>query len=110
VEKGLRCDYIMPTMDEVDVFAREAAAVAMKAIEQGIAGITNITYAQEYENASAMIMRARGLVQDAMAIGYIPMPEGSHAPRPTQKASLAVAQAASSNDVPPDPNASKGCF
>ncbi len=109
-EKGLRSDYIMPTMDEVDVFAREAAAVAMKAIEQGIAGITNITYAQEYENANAMIMRARGLVQDAMAIGYIAMPEGSHAPRPTQKASLAVAQAASSNDVPPDPNASKGCF
>ena len=28
----------MPTMDEVDVFPREAAAVAMKAIEQGVAG------------------------------------------------------------------------
>src|SRR5271157_2736914 len=45
-EKGLSCDYIMPSMDEVDVFAREAAAVAMKAIEQGIAGITNVTYEQ----------------------------------------------------------------
>jgi malate dehydrogenase (oxaloacetate-decarboxylating) len=109
-EKGLRCDYIMPTMDEVDVFAREAAAVAMKAIEQGIAGITNVTYAQEYENANAMIARARGLVQDAMAIGYIQMPEGSHAPRPSLKASQAVAKAAASKDQPPDPNASKGCF
>jgi malate dehydrogenase (oxaloacetate-decarboxylating) len=109
-EKGLRCDYIMPTMDEVDVFAREAAAVAMKAIEQGIAGITNLTYAQEYENAMAMIMRARGLVQDAMAIGYIQMPEGSHAPRPSQKASQAIAQAASRKDEPPDTTASKGCF
>src|SRR5512135_1228921 len=63
-EKGLRRDYIMPTMDDVDVFPREAAAVAMKAIEQGIAGITDLTYQQEYENAKAMILRARGLVQD----------------------------------------------
>ncbi len=70
-EKGLSEEYIMPTMDEVDVFPREAAAVAMKAIEQGIAGITNLSYEQEYADAKAMIDRARGLVQDAMAIGYI---------------------------------------
>jgi malate dehydrogenase (oxaloacetate-decarboxylating) len=109
-EKGLRCDYIMPTMDEVDVFAREASAVAMKAIEQGIAGITNVTYEQEYENAMAMIVRARGLVQDSMAIGYIQMPEGSPTPRPSLKASQAIALAASRKEDPPDPNASKGCF
>ncbi|MEW5959355.1 MAG: NADP-dependent malic enzyme, partial [Chloroflexota bacterium] len=69
-EKGLSEEYIVPTMDEVDVFPREAAAVAMKAIEQGVAGITNLTYEQEYANAKAIIDRARGLVQDAMAIGY----------------------------------------
>ena len=97
-------------MDEVDVFAREASAVAMKAIEQGIAGITNVTYEQEYENAMAMIMRARGLVQDSMAIGYIQMPEGSPTPRPSLKASQAIALAASRKEDPPDPNASKGCF
>ncbi len=58
-EKGLRPDYIMPTMDDVDVFAREAAAVATKAIEQGIAGISGVTYQQEYENANRIIARAR---------------------------------------------------
>jgi len=36
-DKGLKEDYIIPTMDEWEVFPREAAAVGMKAIEQGIA-------------------------------------------------------------------------
>ena len=88
-EKGLTSEYIMPTMDDVDVFPREAAAVAMKAIEQGIAGITNLTYEQEYEYAKALIDRARGMVQDAMATGYIAMPKDSQAPKPT-KATLKV--------------------
>jgi malate dehydrogenase (oxaloacetate-decarboxylating) len=83
-ENGLSEDYIMPTMDEADVFPREAAAVAMKAIEQGITKITGITYEQEYLNAKHIIMRARGLVQDAMATGYIRMPQNNVAPRPTE--------------------------
>lgn len=37
----------MPTMDEVDVYPREAAAVAMKAIEQGVARFNDITFEQE---------------------------------------------------------------
>jgi malate dehydrogenase (oxaloacetate-decarboxylating) len=85
-ENGLSDEYIMPTMEEVDVFPREAAAVAMKAIEQGVARITNVTFEQEYENARQIITRARGLVQDAMATGYIRMPEGSTPPKPTEQA------------------------
>ena len=92
-ENGLSEDYIMPTMDEVDVFPREAAAVAMKAIEQGVAKFNDVTFEQEYETAKRIIMRARGMVQDAMATGYIVMPEGSEAPRPTQMAMQAVAAA-----------------
>jgi malate dehydrogenase (oxaloacetate-decarboxylating) len=92
-ENGLSEDYIMPTMDEVDVFPREAAAVAMKAIEQGVAKFTDVTFEQEYETAKRIIMRARGMVQDAMATGYIAMPEGSKAPRPTPMAMQAVAAA-----------------
>ena len=38
-DKGLSEDYIIPTMDEWEVFPREAAAVGMKAIEQGVAEI-----------------------------------------------------------------------
>jgi malate dehydrogenase (oxaloacetate-decarboxylating) len=81
-EKGLSEEYIVPTMDEVDVFPREAAAVAMKAIEQGVAGITDLTYEQEYANAKAIIDRAQGLVQDSMALGYIKMPDGCPCPEP----------------------------
>jgi malate dehydrogenase (oxaloacetate-decarboxylating) len=36
-DRGLSADYIIPTMDEWEVFPREAVAVGMKAIEQGIA-------------------------------------------------------------------------
>jgi malate dehydrogenase (oxaloacetate-decarboxylating) len=36
-EKGLREDYIVPTMEEWEVFINEAVAVGLKAIEQGIA-------------------------------------------------------------------------
>jgi len=85
-ENGLSENYIMPTMDEADVFPREAAAVAMKAIEQGITKITGLTYEQEYLNAKQIITRARGLVQDAMATGYIEMPPNSLPPKPTKRA------------------------
>jgi malate dehydrogenase (oxaloacetate-decarboxylating) len=92
-EHGLSEDYIMPTMDEVDVFPREAAAVAMKAIEQGVAKFTDVTFEQEYLTSKDIIMRARGMVQDAMATGYIAMPPGSQAPKPTEMAMQAVAAA-----------------
>ena len=96
-ENGLSEDYIMPTMDEADVFPREAAAVAMKAIEQGITKITGITYEQEYNIAKHIIMRARGLVQDAMATGYIQMPKDSLPPRPTDLAMEVVTKFANEN-------------
>jgi malate dehydrogenase (oxaloacetate-decarboxylating) len=92
-DKGLSADYIMPTMDDWEVFPREAAAVAMKAVEQGIALRKDITFEQEVKEATEIIARARGLVQDSMAAGYIAMPEGSKAPAPTRQAMLAVARA-----------------
>ena len=92
-EKGLCPDYIMPTMDDVDVFPREAAAVAMKAIEQGIAKITNVTFQQEYEYAKKLILRARGMVHDAMATGYIELPKGSATPKPSKKIIAIVSKA-----------------
>jgi hypothetical protein len=64
----------------------------MKAIEQGIALRTDLTFEQEVAEATAIIARARGQVQDQMALGYIPMPEGSKAPAPTKAAVKAVAR------------------
>jgi malate dehydrogenase (oxaloacetate-decarboxylating) len=69
-EKGLSPDYIMPTMDEWEIFPREAAAVAMKAQEQGIARLT-LTYEQELEQASAIIRRSRNLTTSMMEEGFI---------------------------------------
>ena len=69
----------------------------MKAIEQNVARITNVSYEEEYQNARQIITRSRGLVQDAMATGYIRMPEGSTAPKPTEQA----VRAAAANQVTP---------
>jgi len=64
----------------------------MKAIEQGIARITNVTFEQEYEYAKKLILRARGMVQDAMATGYIALPKGSLPPKPSKMIVKAVAK------------------
>jgi malate dehydrogenase (oxaloacetate-decarboxylating) len=69
-EKGLNPDYILPNMDEWEVFPREAAAVAMKAIEEGVAGRT-VTYEEELKNAEAIIRRSRNLTQTMMTDGFI---------------------------------------
>lgn len=92
-EKGLSPDHILPTMEEVDIFPREAAAVAMKAIEQGVALLTDTTYEKEYTNARNIILRAQGLVHDAMALGYIPIPGDCPPPTPSQTAVNAVEKA-----------------
>jgi malate dehydrogenase (oxaloacetate-decarboxylating) len=69
-EKGLTPDYILPNMDEWEVFPREAAAVAMKAIEEGVAG-KSTTYEEELKNAEQIIRRSRDLTQTMMADGFI---------------------------------------
>jgi malate dehydrogenase (oxaloacetate-decarboxylating) len=70
VEHGLSPDYILPTMDEWDVFPREAAAVAAKAVEQGLARLP-ATYDEEYHRAAEIIRRSRAITQTMMAEGYI---------------------------------------
>ncbi|HLC02221.1 MAG TPA: NADP-dependent malic enzyme [Anaerolineales bacterium] len=73
-ERGLTPDYILPNMDEWEVFPREAAAVAAKAVEEGIAR-KPMTYDEELKNAEAIIRRSRNLTQTMMADGYIPEAE-----------------------------------
>lgn len=69
-DKGLARDYIIPTMDEWEVYPREAAAVGTKAIEQGIAGLT-LTWDELYKNAEAMITRSRQTTKLLMEEGII---------------------------------------
>lgn len=70
-EKEISENYICPTMDEWEVYPREAVAVALKAQELGLAGI-KMTRTQLYEQATSIIKRARDITQTSMKLGFIP--------------------------------------
>lgn len=74
-EKGLNPEYILPNMDEWEVFPREAAAVAAKAVEEGVAQ-DPMTYEDELHNAEKIIRRSRDLTASMMAEGFIAMANG----------------------------------
>jgi malate dehydrogenase (oxaloacetate-decarboxylating) len=69
-DKGIHEDYIIPTMDDWEVFPREATAVAVKAIEQGVAR-KKFSRQELYENACAIIERARNVTKFSMDKGFI---------------------------------------
>lgn len=64
-DNGLREDYIVPKMDEPNIFVREAVAVGLKAIQQGVARKI-LTRDQLYRQAELMINRARRETQVKM--------------------------------------------
>ncbi len=64
-------EYIVPTMDEWEVFPREAVAVGLKAIEQGIARI-KLSRDELYSRAETMIKHARDMTNMLMKQGFIP--------------------------------------
>jgi malate dehydrogenase (oxaloacetate-decarboxylating) len=66
-------EHILPDMDDWEVFPREAAAVAMKAIDQDIATF-HMSYEEEYQNASTIIRRSRELTRNMMEEGFIANP------------------------------------
>ncbi len=72
-DKGLRPDYIIPDMNEWEVFPREAVAVALKAIEQGVA---QLEYDADtlYRMAERQIKEARAHVDMLQEKGFIRMP------------------------------------
>jgi malate dehydrogenase (oxaloacetate-decarboxylating) len=72
-EKGLQEDYIVPTMDDWEVYPREAVAVALKAIEQGIAR-KKLSRQELYDVAVATIRRAREMTSCLMEQGFIQPP------------------------------------
>lgn len=71
--KGLREDYIVPTMDDWEVFPYEATAVALKAIEQGVARIKP-SRNEIYENALNIIKEAREKLKTLIKTGMIKPP------------------------------------
>jgi malate dehydrogenase (oxaloacetate-decarboxylating) len=72
-ERGISEDNIVPTMNDWEVFVREAVAVGMKAIDQGVAQKI-MTKDELYRESSKIIKEARDTVNTLMKTGMIPPP------------------------------------
>lgn len=69
-DKGFHEDYLIPTMDDFEVYPREAVAVGLKAIEQGVARL-KWTREALYQEAERIIKRAREETHLLMDHGFI---------------------------------------
>jgi malate dehydrogenase (oxaloacetate-decarboxylating) len=72
-DKGLTENYIIPSMDEWEIYPMQATEVAMKCIEQGLAR-KKATRAEIHDGAAAIIERTQKIVKLLMAQGFIPAP------------------------------------
>ncbi len=73
-DKGLHEDYIVPNMDQWEVFPREAVKVGTKAIEQGVARL-DLPEEERYKMAEQTIRKAREEVQLLMKEQFIIDPD-----------------------------------
>jgi malate dehydrogenase (oxaloacetate-decarboxylating) len=74
-DRGLREDYVIPTMEDEAVFVREAVAVAMKAQEQGVARLAR-SREDLTRTAEATIREAKTTTRVLMEAGLIPRMPG----------------------------------
>ncbi len=72
-DKGISEKYIVPTMDSWEVFPREAVAVGLKAISQGVARIKP-SRQELYDHAMNIIKKARDETNILMKEGFIKKP------------------------------------
>ncbi len=70
---GISEERILPTMEEWEVYPRVAAAIAVRAVEEGVARRTT-TYKEELERAREIIGNARKKVEVLFERGLIPPP------------------------------------
>ncbi|MDR0670313.1 MAG: NADP-dependent malic enzyme [Treponema sp.] len=71
--RGLAPDNIIATIEETDIFAREAADVAREAVNEGLARI-NRDWDDVYRQAKADITATRSLAEEMKKLGYIQEP------------------------------------
>jgi malate dehydrogenase (oxaloacetate-decarboxylating) len=69
-EQGIHEEYLVPTMENTEVYIRQAVRVALKAIEQGLARV-KLSEQELRETAEAIIMASRKKTQHMMEAGYI---------------------------------------
>ncbi|MCR4398676.1 MAG: NADP-dependent malic enzyme [Firmicutes bacterium] len=68
---ALREEYVLPTMEEWEVYPLEAAAVGRKAVEQGVARV-NLTHEELLRRAKAVIADSRNMMRLLMDEGIVP--------------------------------------
>jgi malate dehydrogenase (oxaloacetate-decarboxylating) len=68
--KEIDSEHLIPDMDDWEVFAKEAAAVGVKAQELGLARIEK-SYEELFNNACTMIKRSRDLTNHMMENDFI---------------------------------------
>jgi malate dehydrogenase (oxaloacetate-decarboxylating) len=71
--RGIGPDNIVATMEETEVFAVEAADVAMQAVAEGVARI-EATWQEVHDKALADIQASRKMTKDLMSAGHIKEP------------------------------------
>ncbi|WP_291767098.1 NAD(P)-dependent malic enzyme [Caldivirga sp. UBA161] len=69
-ERGITEDYIIPTMEEWEVYPRAAAAAAVEIVKEGLARVTT-TYNEELERARSIIAKSRASMEKLMKEGLI---------------------------------------
>lgn len=67
---------LLPTMDDWEVFPREAADVGMRAQKEGVARIMK-SWQELFDHATAVIRRSRAMTANAMERGDIPSAPGA---------------------------------
>jgi len=73
-KKGINPDYIMPTMQETEVFAVVAADVAMQAIKDGVARMER-TWDEVYNATLADVKEARAIIDLLQKNEFIKAPD-----------------------------------
>jgi len=73
-DRGIHEDYIIPNMDEWEVFPREAVAVGTKGIEQGVARI-KASAEERFKLAEKIIKKTRDQIQSLMKQKFIIDPD-----------------------------------
>ena len=72
-DKGLAKDYIIPAMDEWEIYPMQAAETGMKAQEQGLAQV-KMSRDELYDRANSIISRTQKVVKLLMQEGLIAAP------------------------------------
>jgi malate dehydrogenase (oxaloacetate-decarboxylating) len=75
-KRGITADNIIATMEETDVFAREAADVAAQAVADGVARV-KLSWDEVYGRAKADIAAARSAIGDMQRLGHVATPPES---------------------------------